>query len=209
VISRPYLGWACGFFDFDLDGDEDLLMFNGHVYPEATMSTMDSDYEQVPLLFARDGRKFRRVNAETAGAWLGQRHRDRSAVFGDLDGDGDIDVIVNELNGPIRVLRNDALDPAPPAAEWLIVTLSDDRADSKNRDGLGARIALRDAGGRVQRRWIYSGGGFQSSDPHVAHFGIVPEERQSLTLTVVWPDGLEQTIENVQSNQRLIVKRGQ
>jgi hypothetical protein len=201
MVSRPYLGWACGFFDLDLDGDEDLLMFNGHVYPEATMSSMDSEYQQTPLLFAREGKKFRRVSAETAGEWLAQRHRDRSAVFADLDNDGDIDVIVNELNGPVRVLRNDA------AGDWLIVELRDERPQSKNRSALGGRITLTDAAQHAQRRWIFSGGGFQSSNPHLAHFGIAAGAPRPLTLSITWPDGFSQTIENVEPNQRLTVKR--
>lgn len=203
MISRPYLGWACGFFDFDLDGDEDLLMFNGHVYPEATMQTMDSDFEQTPLLFARDGRKFKRVDATDAGDWLGERHRDRSAVFGDLDGDGDIDVIVSELNGPIRVLRNDALPNAD--LRWLEVELRDERPGGKNPSALGARIELK-AGDRTMRRWLFSGGGFQSSSPPIAQFGL-DAMSGPISLTIHWPDGVEQTLADVQPNQKLIVKR--
>ncbi|HVP73938.1 MAG TPA: CRTAC1 family protein [Phycisphaerales bacterium] len=202
MISRPYLGWACGFFDFDLDGDEDLLMFNGHVYPEATIQSMDSDYLQTPLLFTREGKKFRRVEASEAGAWLGEKHRDRSAVFGDLDSDGDIDVIVSELNGPIRVLCNGAT--ATPTAHWLEVELRDERPDAKNRTGLGARLELAD-GDRTLRRWLFSGGGFQSSSPPMAHFGLA-NAAHPVSLIIRWPDGLEQRVNDIAPDRQLIVR---
>jgi hypothetical protein len=202
LISRPYLGWACGFYDFDHDADEDLLMFNGHVYPEATPQTMDSAYEQAPLLFERVGRRFERIGPEEAGAWLGEMHRDRPAVFGDLDGDGDIDVIVGELNGPIRVLRNDVADDA---RDWLIVELSDERSESRNHRGLGSRIELH-GGEEVQTRWIYSGGSFQSSDARAAHFGVA-DPGSPLTLTITWADGVEQRLEDVQPGAHLTIER--
>ena len=66
LVSRPFLGWASGFFDFDHDGDEDLLVVNGHVYPQATRATMDSEYEQPILLMEREGRRFRRIQPEGA-----------------------------------------------------------------------------------------------------------------------------------------------
>jgi hypothetical protein len=188
VISRPFLGWGCGFFDFDHDGDEDLLIVNGHVYPQATRATMDSEYEQVPLLFERRGGRFERLKPETAGAWLGEAHRDRTLVFGDLDDDGDIDVIVAELNGPLRLLRNDLIGPDsdPKAAPWVIVEL-DDRRSPGNRRGLGAVVECR-AGDLLQRRWIYGGGPFMSNAVAMAHFGV-PGAAEAVEISVVWPDG--------------------
>ena len=60
-VSRPYLGWAAGLFDFDHDGDEDLVSFNGHVYPQSVTELLGEDRRQVPLLFDRDGERFQRV----------------------------------------------------------------------------------------------------------------------------------------------------
>jgi hypothetical protein len=183
LVSRPYLGWACAFLDLDHDGDEDLLTFNGHVYPEATVETMDSPYEQPPLLFARTGRRFERVDPDDDASWLAAAHRDRTAAFGDLDGDGDVDVVVGELNGPVRVLRNEAADERD---DWLVVELHDPSAGASNHRGLGSRVEIGQDGTR-QRRWIFTGGGFQSSSAPAAHFGLAGTG--AVTVEVTWPDG--------------------
>ena len=199
LVSRPYLGWSCGFFDFDLDGDEDLLMFNSHVYPQATMDAMDSDYEQTPLLFSRDGRRFARRTEPKIGSFLDEQHRDRTAVFGDLDHDGDIDVIVSELNGPIRVLRNDH-----PGGNWLSIELRDERETSRNHRGLGSRIELTYPNG-AQRRWIYTGG-YQASIAPYAHFGL-PADVIDVAAVIVWPDGYTQRIESLPTKTRHVIRR--
>lgn len=228
MVSRPYLGWSAGFYDFDHDGDEDLLFVNGHVYPQARLDTMDSEYEQPPLLFERDGARFKRVMADRGGAWLAKKHRDRNAIFADLDRDGDIDVIIGELNGPIRVLRNDA-----GVRNWLIVELNDMRPDTKNHRGLGAKFELRIVGNHseparpradgetaniestqavetVMTRWLSTGGGFQSSGAHYVHFGLGDLDSVTrLEVTITWPDGHRQQLDGVQLNQHLIVRRAE
>ena len=201
MISRPYLGWACGFYDFEHDGDEDLLVINGHVYPEATPELMDSSYEQTPLLFERTPQHFERVRDPDAGAFFTTPRRDRCAAFGDLDSDGDIDAVTGELNGPVRILRNDSTK----SGAWLIVELIDQRPKVGNRRALGSRVQLASGQSR-QTRWIFSGGGFQSSSAPTAHFGIA-DPSVPLTLSVTWPDGHTQTIDSVKSNERLVIAR--
>jgi len=211
AVSRPYLGWAAGFFDLDHSGAEDLLMVNGHVYPQATRETMDSDYAQPPLLFARRGPRFERVGADEAGAWLAQRHRDRTAVFADLDHDGDIDVVVGELNGPLRLLRNDAVGRV--AGTWLIVSL-DDPDSVGNRGATGAVIDAHStsttepqgATTTRQRRWIYGGGPFQSNMAPEVHFGF-PVGTDAVALEIRWPDGHVQRVEQVKTGQRIRIVR--
>ena len=174
-------------------------MFNSHVYPQATMDAMDSDYEQTPLLFSRDGGRFRRLTDPQIGSFLSQRHRDRAAVFADLDRDGDIDVITTELNGPIRLLQNDH-----PGGNWISIALQDERQSSGNHRGLGSRIELTDSNG-AQRRWIHNGG-YQTSIAPEALFGLGVDVQEASVL-IVWPDGLEQRIESLQTRTHHVIAR--
>jgi hypothetical protein len=199
AVSRPFLGWATMFFDFDQDGDEDLVVFNGHVYPMATAESMDSTYRQTPLLFERAGGRFERVDASRAGPWLAETHVDRSAAFGDLDGDGDIDIVVGELNGPVRLLQNDGA-----AGHHLIVELADRRTGVGNRHGLGSRVVLLQ-GGTEQTRWVFSGGSFQAASATYAHFGL--HSAAPVQLDVTWSDGLRQRVGNVSVDRRVVVDR--
>lgn len=184
--SRPMLGWATEFLDLDHDGDEDLMVFNGHVYPQATAATMDSDYAQAPGLWIRDRDRFRFVDPDdpdlgtlvAENPWLRRPHRDRSAVFADLDRDGDLDVVVAEHNGPLRLLENrhDRTD------DWLVV---------EPVPALGAEVVAT-RGDLVQRRWIRGGGPYQSNVPPEVHFGVPrPESGEGgpIEIEIRWPDG--------------------
>ena len=181
MISRPFLGWAAMFYDLDHDGDEDLATFNGHVYPHLAVSAMGSSERQRPLVFAREGRGFARVPPATS-PWLDDPRNDRSAVFGDLDGDFDVDIVVAERGGPVRLLRNDGAGGA-----GLVVRLADRRAGTKNPRGLGARLTLTD-GATVQTRWITGGGSYLSASAPEAHFGL-GDAPGPWTVEVRWPDG--------------------
>ena len=180
LASRSSLGWASGFHDLDHDGDEDLVVFNGHVYPQATVDTMNSSYRQPPIVMERVGPRFEQV--DVIGA-MAEPHCDRSAVFDDLDGDGDIDIVVSELNGPVRILRN----PVVAGDRWLTLRLLDARPEIGNRHAVGAQVRFRSGDWRAGR-WVAAGGPFQSNWSPVMHVGL-PEGGAVVEVEVRWPDG--------------------
>ena len=201
--SRPLVGWGAGFYDFDHDADEDLLVVNGHVYPQATKASMDSDYAQRPLLMERRGARF--VPLLEAGSWKLEPHVDRTALFADFDLDGDIDVVIAGLNEPLRVLRNDHIDAAARHDDWLIVAPRDTRSGVGNRSAVGAEVRLT-CDGRTQRRWIVGGGPFQSNVAPEVHFGL-GESRGPVDLEVIFPDGTMVTKKAVARGARIVVDR--
>jgi len=199
-VSRPFVGWAAGFADLDLDQDEDLVVLNGHVYPREVTEPHGWGHAQVPLLFERDGSAFSRVASHADGDWLATPRCSRSGVFADLDRDGDLDLVAGELNGPVRVLENDGA-----SGNWLVVALEDARPGSANRRGLGARVELLAKAGR-QRRWIHAGGSYQAAQPPEACFGLSGDDAH-VDLVVTWPDGWIESVPAVATRQHLLVTR--
>jgi hypothetical protein len=199
--SRTLVGWGAGFVDFDHDGDEDLLSVNGHVYPQATREAMDSEYAQRPLLMERRGVRFHALTE--AGAWKLEPRVDRTAVFADLDQDGDVDAVVAGLNQALQVLRNDH----DAADDWLVVVPRDTRAGVGNRHAVGAMVEVT-AGGVTQRRWIVGGGPFQSNNAPEAHFGVA-KGSGPIAVTVRFPDGKVSTTEVATPGRRVTVDRAE
>ena len=201
--GSTFLGWATAFYDFDADGDEDLFVSNGHVFPEAP--ELNSTYEQPALVFERVGSSFHRITEHAIGHVVHKARSGRSAAFGDLDNDGDIDIVWSVLNGPLTVLEN-----AASPGTWLIVELSDRRASSRNHRGLGSRIELI-SDTTHQTRWIISGGSFQAASAAYAHFCLpfssVKDRESSPVLRVTWPDGAVQYAKKVSLRTRMLLTR--
>ena len=203
--SRPLLGWACEFVDLEHDGDEDLVVVNGHVYPQASVETMDSAALQPPAVWRRDGDRFQFVDPGdprdaallAANRWLSEPHRDRSAVFADLDLDGDVDIVIAEHNGPLRLLENRHVPDAGAGDDWLVV---------RPVPSTGAEVVVGSADGGTQRRWIRGGGPFQSNAAPEAHFGMPGSDEGPVSVEVRWPDGtVKQTA--VLRGERVTIRR--
>ena len=176
--SKVTLGWGTATEDFDLDGDLDLVVFNGHVYPQADAAGTDTSYAQADALFENLGGRFvrRRLSAEAPGV-------SRAALAADFDRDGRPDLVASELGGPVRLLRN-----AFPreGRSWATFSL---RGRSANLQGLGARVVVELADGSRLSREVRTAGGYQTSVPAEVHFGF-GEDLVTLPLVRVhWPSG--------------------
>lgn len=191
ITSVPYVGWGTKFFDYDNDGWVDLLVVNGHVYPQVEGAGVGTEYRQRKLLYRnnRDG-TFTEV-AEEIGSALLQKRVSRGAAFGDLDNDGDVDVVVNDLDGPPMILRNDGRNRNRAI---LIRTVG----VTSNRDGIGARATVR-VGNLVQKDEVRSGGSYLSHNDLRLHFGVGHAETID-QLEIRWPSGRVDRLTKVPAN---------
>ncbi len=204
-MHTQFLGWGCGFFDFDNDGWADILICNGHVYPEVEVLKTEAGYPQRKLLYKnlRNGR-FRDVSF-LAGPGISTPAAARGAAFGDFDNDGDIDVVVNTVNGPPQLLRCDS----QLANNWIKVKTVGTKS---NRSGIGTRIRCTtrpadEAKPHVQIDEVRSGGGYLSQSDLRVHFGIGKASKVEL-LELFWPSGQVDTVKDLKAGFVYVVKEG-
>jgi len=201
-----YLGWGCGFLDFDNDGWPDILICNGHVYPEVEQLKTEAGYAQRKLLYRnlRNGR-FEDVS-EISGLGISTPSAARGCAFGDFDNDGDVDVVVNTVNGLPQLLRCHSNS----GNSWIKIKAMGVKS---NRSGIGARVSCTTsvAGESKPHRQIdevRSGGSYFSQSDLRVHFGLGKAEKVDL-LEIRWPSGQVDTIKDIAVNQLVYVKEGQ
>ena len=193
LVSLPYVGWGTKFFDYDNDGWLDLFIANGHAYPQRDR------YRQRKLVHRnnRDG-TFSEVAAQL-GSGMMEELASRGTAFGDIDNDGDVDIVVNNLDGVPQLLRNDG---GNTNNSILVKTVG----TKTNRNGIGAKLKVV-SGDLVQVEELRSGGSYISQNDFRLHFGL--EKRTKVDLIQVrWPSGVVDTLTNIPANKIVIVKEG-
>jgi enediyne biosynthesis protein E4 len=201
-----YLGWGCGFFDMDNDGWADILICNGHVYPEVEQLKTEAGYAQRKLLYQNlHNGHFADISFQ-AGLGISEPSPSRGAAFGDFDNDGDIDVVVNTVNDYPQLLRCDTkLDH-----NWIKIRTIGTKS---NRSGIGARLMCvthppGETKPHPQIDEVRSGGGYFSQNDLRVHFGLGKAEKVDM-LEIRWPSGQVDTVKDIKANQLIYVKEGE
>ena len=193
--SLSYLAWGTAFFDLDNDRLLDLFIANGHIYPQIDQADLGSTFLQRNQLYRNLGSgAFHEVT--DAGDAMTVEKSSRGAAFGDYDNDGDLDIMVSNLNDLPNLLRNDSEN----SNHWLTLRLVGTKS---NRDAVGAKVAaLVDGGTRVVE--LRGGGSYLSHSDLRVHFGL-GSHGQVDQLEIRWPSGQQQTFNDIQTNQFLAI----
>jgi hypothetical protein len=197
--SRPHMGWGTFFFDVDLDGNEDLFVANGHLMPEIEQAGIAMQYRQPNLLYYNGGDGRFIDISQNAGPGLLITEVSRGAAYGDYDNDGDLDILVANLDAAPNLLRNDS----QRSGNWLSLQL---RASGPNTAGIGARIAVYTDQG-MQLREVRTGTSFQAQNDLRQHFGLA--QATQADVLVRWPDGTEQRYPAVAANHIYTIAKEQ
>jgi len=198
-VETRFVGWGAGVVDLDNDGFPDLFLVTGSVYPEVERTLPAYPFRTPRLVFRNlgDGR-FEELIDE-AGSGVAATHTSRGCAFGDFDNDGDMDIVVVNMNEPPSLLRNDVSGNG----HWLKVLLIGVKS---NRSAIGARVVVR-YGGRTQAQEVTAQSSFYSANDRRLHFGL--GATTSAELAVRWPTGATETIGAVQADQLVVIREGE
>ena len=202
-VNTRYLGWGVGFFDMDNDGWLDILISNGHVYPEVDGTPIDAAYAQQKYLYRnlRNG-QYEEVTAQ-GGPGISAPAAARGCAFGDFDNDGDVDVVVNCVNSLPQLLRCDSTT----GRNWIKIRTVGVKA---NRSGIGARISVTtQVSGKpfVQMEEVRSGGSYYSQNDLRIHFGL-DHAAKAAVVEIRWPSGSTDTLHDLDANHLYVVQEG-
>ncbi len=197
-VETRYVGWGTGMVDLDNDGLPDLFLVTGGVYPDVEQKLPAYPFRTPRVVFRNlGGGRFEELIDE-AGPGVASVHTGRGCAFGDFDNDGDVDILVMNMNEPPSLLRNDVTGDG----HWLKVQLVGVKS---NRSAIGARVSA-SYGGRIQAQELTAQSSFYSANDRRLHFGL--GAATSADLTIRWPAGATETIANVKADQLVVVREG-
>ncbi|AMV38523.1 CRTAC1 family protein [Planctomyces sp. SH-PL62] len=198
AATQPPLKFGLFFFDYDLDGRLDLLSANGHLEPDISKVQASEAYEQSAQLLWNSGRPGRElyvnIDAQSAGPDLFKPMVGRGSAYADIDGDGDLDVVLTANNAPARLLRNDGGN----ANRWVRLELTGD-GKASNRDAIGSKVAVK-VGDKTSRRQLFPAKSYLSSVEHPLTFGLGQAEKVD-EITITWPSGKVVRLENLDAGR--------
>jgi len=198
-VNRKFVGFGVDFFDFDNDGWKDIFIANGHVYAQLEGRKLHLTYRQPRVLYRNLGNgRFADVSAE-AGAAIRAENLGRGCAFGDFDNDGDVDVLVNNLDGPPSLLRNDGGNARPAILIKCVGTRS-------NRSAIGARVTVT-AGGHRQVADVMSGSSYYSQNDFRLHFGLGDAEKAD-SVELRWPSGATESHRDLPGRHLFVIEEG-
>jgi hypothetical protein len=193
-----FVSWGAGIVDLDNDGYPDIFLVTGNIYPEVGKVFPQLPYRSPRIIFRnlRNGR-FEEMGDET-GSGVSAQHPSRGCAFGDFDNDGDLDIVIMNVNEPPSLLRNDA----PAKNHWLKVKLIGTKS---NRSAIGTRVLVR-YGNKLQAQQLLSQSSYISSNDPRLHFGLGDESK--VDIEVRWPNGLQESAGNIAADRLLIFREG-
>ncbi len=193
--AHQLLGWGALFVDADEDGLPDLMLANGHVYPEVDAAAIGETYNQLTVLYRNRGDGSFEDVTSSSGPALQQPRPSRGMAAGDLDGDGHPEIVVVNLNRPPTVLKNPT-----PDANAVVIRL---RGSQSNRSAIGGRVEV-SAGGLRLTQAVVGGGSYYSHSDLAVHFGLGQAQHID-KLRVIWPSGLKQEWDAVDANRAYVI----
>ena len=194
--AARYLSWGAGLVDLNNDGRQDIFVASGHVYPEVDQHASPTTYRQPMQVFANLGDGTFQDMSSRSGEVIGVKKASRGAAFNDLDGDGDLDVVVTNINDRPCLLRNDGGEKR----NWLRIRLEGVKS---NRSGIGARIEVTH-GDQTQVDEVRSASSYYSSSGLTLHFGLGTAQ-EAAYVEVHWPSGKRQTFKKVAGNRTVSI----